>query len=86
MGKVLVPTLVALLFSVCAAAAIELQSSDNPADHPFGMTEFAALPATLLRVWQQAVVGSSDRAIRIVGEAALGRPNHRAPIDKHAED
>ena len=29
--------------------------------------------------------GSSDRA-RIVGEATLGRPNHRAPIDKHAED
>jgi hypothetical protein len=29
--------------------------------------------------------GSSDRAIRILGEAALGRPNHRS-IDKHAED
>jgi energy-converting hydrogenase Eha subunit A len=85
MGKVLVPTLVALLFSVCAAAAIELQSSDNPADHPFGMTEFAALPATLLRVWQQAVVAVLI-AISIIGEAALGRPNHRAPIDKHAED
>ena len=42
MRKALVSILLAVLFSASGAAAIELRSSDEAADHPFGMAEIAA--------------------------------------------
>jgi hypothetical protein len=42
MSKFLVRAFLLMLFPVCSASAIELKASNDPADHPFGMAEFAA--------------------------------------------
>jgi len=56
MGKVLLPALLAVLISACAANAIELRSSDDPTDHPFGMTEFAAPEGVTKDKWKKIKV------------------------------
>ena len=53
MGKVLLPALLAVVISACAADAIELHSSGDPADHPFGMTEFEAPEGVSKDKWQK---------------------------------
>jgi predicted transglutaminase-like cysteine proteinase len=53
MGKVLLPALLAVVISACAADAIELHSPGDPADHPFGMTEFEAPEGVSKDKWQK---------------------------------
>ena len=53
MRKALVSILLAVLLSASGAAAIELRSSDEPADHPFGMAEFAAPEGLTKDQWRQ---------------------------------
>ena len=53
MHKALVSILLAVLFSASGAAAIELRSSDEAADHPFGMAEFAAPEGLTKDQWRQ---------------------------------
>jgi predicted transglutaminase-like cysteine proteinase len=53
MGKVLLPALLALLISACAANAIELRSSGDPTDSPFGMGAFAAPEGTTKDKWKK---------------------------------
>jgi len=53
MGKVFLPALLAALISACAANAIELRSSNDQADHPFGMAEFAAPEGVTKDKWRQ---------------------------------
>jgi len=53
MRKALVSILLAVLFSASGAAAIELRSSDEAADHPFGMAEFAAPEGLTKDQWRQ---------------------------------
>ncbi len=53
MGKVLLPALLAVLISACAANAIELRSSNDPTDHPFGMGEFAAPEGVTKDKWRK---------------------------------
>jgi len=53
MRKALVSTLLAVFFSASGANAIELRSSNDPADHPFGMAEFAAPEGVTNDHWRQ---------------------------------
>ena len=53
MRKALVSTLLAVCFSASVANAIELRSSSDPADHPFGMTEFEAPEGVTKDKWRQ---------------------------------
>ena len=53
MRKALVSVLLAVFVSASGAAAIELRSSDEPADHPFGMAEFAAPEGLTKDQWRQ---------------------------------
>jgi predicted transglutaminase-like cysteine proteinase len=53
MGKVLLPALLAVLISACAANAIELRSSNDPNDHPFGMGAFAAPEGVTKDKWRK---------------------------------
>ena len=53
MGKTLVPILLLVLFSTCSATAIELRSSNDPTDNPFGMAEFAAPESVTKDQWRQ---------------------------------
>ena len=48
-----VAVVLALASSAQGAAAIELRSSDEPADHPFGMAEFAAPEGLTKDQWRQ---------------------------------
>lgn len=52
MGKVL-PALLAVLISACAANAIELRSSNDPNDNPFGMGAFAAPEGVTKDKWRK---------------------------------
>ena len=52
MGKVL-PALLVVLISACAANAIGLRSSSDPTDHPFGMTGFAAAEGVTKDKWRK---------------------------------
>ncbi|MGA7004999.1 MAG: hypothetical protein WBZ28_23945, partial [Pseudolabrys sp.] len=56
MRKALVSILLAVLLSASGAAAIELRSSDEPADHPFGMAEFAAPEGLTKDKWKKIKV------------------------------
>ena len=53
MGKVLLPALLAVLISTCAANGIELRSSSDPTDNPFGMAAFAAPEGVTKDKWRQ---------------------------------
>lgn len=53
MGKILLPALLAVLISACAANAIELKSSSDPTDRPFGMAEFAAPEGVTKDKWRK---------------------------------
>ena len=53
MGKVLLPALLAVLISACAANAVELQSSSDPTDNPFGMGAFAAPEGVTKDKWRK---------------------------------
>ncbi len=53
MGKVFIPALLAALISACTANAIELRSSNDLTDHPFGMAEFAAPEGVTKDQWRQ---------------------------------
>ena len=53
MGKVLLPALLAVLISVCAANAIELRSSNDPTDSPFGMSEVAVPEGVTKDKWRK---------------------------------
>jgi len=53
MRKALVSIFLAVFVSASGAAAIELRSSDEPADHPFGMAEFAAPEGLTKDQWRQ---------------------------------
>ena len=53
MGKVLFATLLAVHVAACRAGAIELRSSGDPADTPFGMTEFAAPEGVSTDQWRK---------------------------------
>ena len=53
MGQVFLPALLAIVISTCAANAIELRSSSNPADNPFGMAEFAAPQGVTKEKWRK---------------------------------
>ena len=53
MRKALVSILLAVLLSASGRAAIELRSADEPADHPFGMVEFAAPDGVNKDQWRQ---------------------------------
>jgi hypothetical protein len=53
MGKVLLPALLAVLISACAANAIELRSSSDPTDNPFGMGAFAAPEGMTKDKWRK---------------------------------
>ncbi len=53
MGKIFIPTLLVMLFSVCSANAIELRSANDPTDHPFGMTELMAPEGLTKDQWRQ---------------------------------
>ena len=53
MGKVFLPALLAVLISACAANAIELRSSSDPTDNPFGMGEFAAPEGMTKDKWRK---------------------------------
>ncbi len=50
---IIVAFLLALAPSVQRASAIELRPADDPADHPFGMTEFAAPDGVNKDKWRQ---------------------------------
>ena len=53
MGKVLLPALLAVLISACAASAIELRSSNGPTDSPFGMSEVAMPEGVTKDKWKK---------------------------------
>jgi predicted transglutaminase-like cysteine proteinase len=53
MRKALVSALLAVFFSASGASAIELQAAGDPADHPFGMGEFAAPDGVTKDQWRQ---------------------------------
>jgi hypothetical protein len=53
MRKALVSALLAVFFSASGASAIELQAASDPADHPFGMGEFAAPDGVTKDQWRQ---------------------------------
>jgi predicted transglutaminase-like cysteine proteinase len=53
MRKALVSILLAVLLSASGASAIELQAAGDPADHPFGMGEFAAPDGVTKDQWRQ---------------------------------
>jgi predicted transglutaminase-like cysteine proteinase len=53
MGNFLVPTFLLMIFSVCSANAIELKTSNHPADHPFEMAEFAAPEGVTKDEWRK---------------------------------
>jgi hypothetical protein len=50
---IIVAFVLALAPSAQRASAIELRSADDPADHPFGMTEFAAPDGVNKDQWRQ---------------------------------
>jgi predicted transglutaminase-like cysteine proteinase len=52
MGKVL-PALLVVLISACAANAIELRPSNDPTDQPFGMAGFAAAEGVTKDKWRK---------------------------------
>ncbi len=53
MGKALFPILLVVVFSTCAATAVELRSAKEPTDHPFGMTGFVAPAGVTKDQWRQ---------------------------------
>ena len=53
MSKVIVSTLLMSLFSACAANSIELRTSNDPTDHPFGMAELVAPEGVTTDQWRQ---------------------------------
>ena len=53
MGKVFLPALLAVLISACAASAIELRSSNDPIDSPFGMSQVAVPEGVTKDKWKK---------------------------------